>query len=354
VASGERNRSRCGDQPDGRGFRRGYAANFRCNLGPCERNGREIRHAQCELTQHTTEAYMKVGFIGLGRMGSAMAANLVKAGHEVTVFNRSPQKRRPLAALGAREAATIAEASQGEVVITMLADDAAVSSTVFSEGGVLESLREGAVHVSMSTISVSLSDQLAAAHEGANQYFVAAPVFGRPEAAEAARLFIVVAGELEARQACQPLFEAIGQKTFPVGSEPRAANLVKLSGNFLIAAVMESLGEALALVGKAGIDRGLYVDLLSATIFPAPIYRTYGDLIASNQFEPAGFLAPLGYKDIRFTLAAADSLRVPMPLAGLLRDRFLRVLARGGESLDWSAIGGLASEDAQSPVEIGS
>jgi 3-hydroxyisobutyrate dehydrogenase-like beta-hydroxyacid dehydrogenase len=296
---------------------------------------------------------MKVGFIGLGRMGSAMAANLVKAGHEVTVFNRNPEKRRPLVALGAREAAAVAAACQGEVVITMLADDVAVSNVVFSEGGVLASLREGAIHVSMSTISVALADQLAAAHEAANQYFVSAPVFGRPEAAQDAKLFVVVAGEPEARHACQPLFAAIGQKTFPIGTEPRAANLVKLSGNFLIASVMESLGEAIALVGKAGIDRSLYVDLLTSTIFPAPIYRTYGDLIASSRFQPAGFLAPLGYKDIRFVLAAADNLKVPMPLAGLLRDRFLRVLAHGGESLDWSAIGSLASEDAQSLIVSG-
>lgn len=237
---------------------------------------------------------MKIGFIGLGRMGSAMAANLVNAGHEVTVFNRSPHKRRPLVTLGAREAATVADACQGEVVITMLADDSAVSSTVLAKDGILASLREGAIHISMSTISVALADQLTQAHEQANQYFVSAPVFGRPEAAAAGNLFIVVAGEPEARQACQPLFAAIGQKTFPVGTEPRAANLIKLSGNFLIASVMESLGEAIALVSKGGIDRGLYVDLLAATIFPAPIYRTYGDLIASRRFEPAGFLTPLG------------------------------------------------------------
>jgi 3-hydroxyisobutyrate dehydrogenase-like beta-hydroxyacid dehydrogenase len=293
---------------------------------------------------------MKIGFIGLGRMGSAMAANLVKAGHQVTVFNRSPEKGRPLVALGAHEATTIAEACRGEVVITMLADDNAVSSAVLAKGGVLDSLSDGAIHVSMSTISVALADELAKAHEGADQYFVSAPVFGRPEAAAAASLFIVVAGEPEARQACQPLFAAMGQKTFPVGTEPRAANLIKLSGNFLIASVMESLGEAIALVGKGGIDRHLYVELLTSTIFPAPIYRTYGDLIASSRFKPAGFLTPLGYKDIRLALAAADSLRVPMPLAGLLRDRFLRVLAHGGESLDWSAIGSLASEDALSPT----
>lgn len=295
---------------------------------------------------------MKIGFIGLGRMGSAMAANLVKAGHDVTVFNRSPEKSRPLVGLGARAAVTLADACRGDVVITMLADDAAVSGAALASDGIVENLREGAIHVSMSTISIALADQLARAHEQANQYFVSAPVFGRPEAAAAAKLFIVVAGEPEARQACQPLFESMGQKTFPVGTEPRAANLIKLSGNFLIASVMESLGEAIALVGKAGIDRKLYVDLLAATIFPAPIYRTYGDLIAASRFEPAGFLTPLGYKDIRLTLAAADSLRVPMPLGSLLRDRFLRVLAHGGESLDWSAIGSLASEDALSPTTM--
>jgi 3-hydroxyisobutyrate dehydrogenase-like beta-hydroxyacid dehydrogenase len=298
----------------------------------------------------TTETRMKIGFIGLGRMGSAMAANLVRAGHEVTVFNRSPQKRRPLVALGAREAMTIADACRGEAVITMLADDNAVSGIVLAKGGVLESLSDGSIHVSMSTISVALADELAHAHAQADQYFVSAPVFGRPETAATASLFIIAAGETEARQACQPLFGAMGQKTFPVGTEPRAANLIKLSGNFLIASIMEALGEAIALVGSGGIDRGLYVDLLTATIFPARIYRTYGDLIASSRFKPAGFLTPLGYKNIRLTLAAADGLNVPMPLANLLRDRFLRVLAQGGESLAWSAINNLAGEDALSPT----
>lgn len=291
---------------------------------------------------------MKIGFIGLGRMGSAMAANLLKAGHDLAVFNRSPEKRRALVKLGAREANSIADACQGMVVVTMLSDDSAVYSTVLSQGGIIESLPKGAIHVSMSTISVAMADELTRTHAEAGQRFVSAPVFGRPEAAAAASLFILVAGDLESRTACQPLFEAMGQKTFPVGTEPRAANLIKLSGNFLIASVMEALGEAIALVGKAGVDRAAYVEFLTSTIFPAPIYRTYGNLIAASRFEPAGFLAPLGYKDIRLTLAAADNLRVPMPLASLLRDRFLRVLARGGEGLDWSAIGSLASEDAHS------
>ena len=295
---------------------------------------------------------MKVGFIGLGRMGSAMATNLVKAGHEVTVFNRSPEKRRALVKLGAREALTIADACQGTVVITMLSDDSAVYNAVLSQGGIIGSLPKGAIHVSMSTISVAMANDLTRAHAEAGQGFVSAPVFGRPEAATAANLFIVVAGNLESRTTCQPLFEAMGQKTFPVGTDPRAANLIKLSGNFLIASVMEALGEAIALVGKAGINRSTYVELLTSSIFPTSIYRTYGNLIASSRFEPAGFLAPLGYKDIRLALAAADNLRVPMPLANLLRDRFLRVLAHGGDALDWSAIGSLASEDALSLTTV--
>jgi 3-hydroxyisobutyrate dehydrogenase-like beta-hydroxyacid dehydrogenase len=291
---------------------------------------------------------VKAGFIGLGRMGSAMAINLVKAKHEVTVFNRSPEKRRALVERGAREATTVAEACRETVVITMLADDSAVRSTVLAKGGVVESLRKGGVHISMSTISVAMADELAEAHARAGQRFISAPVFGRPDAAATANLFIVTAGEPEALKECQPLFDALGQKTFPMGAEPRAANLIKLSGNFLIASVIEAVGEAIALVGKAGIDRNAYVELLTSTIFPAPAYRIYGGLIASGRYQPAGFLAPLGYKDIRLALAAAETLQVPMPLASLLRDRFLRVLAHGGEGLDWSAIGGLASEDAHS------
>jgi 3-hydroxyisobutyrate dehydrogenase-like beta-hydroxyacid dehydrogenase len=293
---------------------------------------------------------MKIGFIGLGRMGSAMAANLIEAGFDVTVYNRSSQKTEPLVQMGAHRALRIAEASQGEVVITMLANDNAVSAAVLGKGGIVESLPAGAIHISMSTVSVALAHELAQAHARAGQQFASAPVFGRPEAAAAAKLFVVTGGEPATLAVCQPLFDVLGQRTFPVGNLPQVANLIKLSGNFLIASVMEAMGEAIALVSKAGVDPNSYVDLLTSTIFPAPIYRTYGNLIASSQFLPAGFLAPLGYKDIGLTLAAAESLRVPMPLAGLLRDRFLRLLAHGGEGMDWSAIGGLASDDAQSRV----
>ena len=289
---------------------------------------------------------MKIGFIGLGRMGSAMAANLLKAGHDVTVFNRNPKRQRPFLELGAHSANTVADACHGELVVTMLADDAAVADVAFSDEGIVNVLPKGALHLSMSTISVALSKQLAAAHAQATQQFVAAPVFGRPDAAAAAKLYIVAAGNPDAVNMCKPLLDVLGQRTFPIGTEPSSANLVKLSGNFLMAAVIEALGEAIALVGKAGIDPQVYVDLLTSSIFNVPVYKTYGGLIAEGRFEPALFAAPLGFKDIKLALAAAESLQVPMPLGGLLRDRFLRLLAAGDERLDWAAIGGLAARDA--------
>jgi 3-hydroxyisobutyrate dehydrogenase-like beta-hydroxyacid dehydrogenase len=279
-------------------------------------------------------------------MGAAMAANLVKAGHDVTVFNRSREKRRALLELGAHEAGTVADACHGEVVVTMLADDAAVADVALASHGIVETLAKGAIHLSMSTISVALSKRLSETHAHAGQRFVAAPVFGRPDAAAAAKLFIVAAGDPATLEACQPLLDALGSKTLTIGTQPAAANLVKLSGNFLLAAAIEALGEAIALVGKAGIDRRAYVDLLTSTIFPAPAYKTYGSLIAEGKFQPAAFAAPLGFKDIRLALEAAESLGVPMPLGSLLHDRFARLLAQGGDSLDWSAIGGLAALDA--------
>jgi 3-hydroxyisobutyrate dehydrogenase-like beta-hydroxyacid dehydrogenase len=289
---------------------------------------------------------MKVGFIGLGQMGSAMAVNLVKAGHEVTVYNRSRDKAEALVGEGATVAATVAEACDGEAVFTMLAHDDALSAVVHGDGGVLASLGKGAVHISASTISVAMSERLARDHAAKGQGFVAAPVFGRPEAAAAAKLFIAAAGAPDAIQTVTPLFEAIGQRTFVLGEEPKAANLVKLSGNFLIASVIESLGEAMALVEKGGVDRHAYLDLLTSTLFNAPVYKTYGGLIADRKFKPAGFTAPLGQKDIRLALAAGEALNVPLPLASLLRDRFLTLLAHGGEELDWSAVGALAAKDA--------
>src|ERR1700736_256903 len=274
---------------------------------------------------------MKVGFIGLGQMGAGMAANLLKAGHDVTVYNRTRTKVEALVAQGAKAAAGVSDACRGDAVIAMLANDDAVESVVVGDGGIIGSLPAGAPHISSSTISVALSEKLEAAHAKAGQRFVAAPVFGRPDVAAAGQLFVIAAGGRDTLDAVAPLFDAIGQKTFVVSGTPKSANLVKLSGNFLIASVIEALGEAMALVGKGGVDRRQYVEILTSTLFGAPIYQTYGGLIADEKFEPAGFAASLGEKDIRLTLAAAGELRVPLPLACLLRDRFLTLLAHGGE-----------------------
>jgi 3-hydroxyisobutyrate dehydrogenase-like beta-hydroxyacid dehydrogenase len=289
---------------------------------------------------------MKVGFIGLGHMGTGMAANLLKAGHRVTVFNRTPAKAEVLIAQGATLATSIAEASRGDAVVTMLANDEAVEDVVLGPDGVIAILPAGGLHVSSSTISVALSDRLTEAHARKGQRFVAAPVFGRPDVAAAGRLFIVAGGEAAAIKAAAPLLDAIGQSAFVISDMPKAANLVKLSGNFLGASVIEALGEALALIGKAGIDKRRYLEFLTSSLFDAPIYKTYGALIADGHFFPAGFAAPLGQKDIRLVLAAAEDLRVPMPVASLIRDRFLNLLAHDGEGLDWSAIGQLPATDS--------
>jgi 3-hydroxyisobutyrate dehydrogenase-like beta-hydroxyacid dehydrogenase len=296
---------------------------------------------------------MKIGFIGLGNMGSGIAMNLLKAGHELTVYNRTPDKAKPLLKQGARAAATPAEASGADVVFTMLADDHAVESVTFGESGILTNLRPGSVHISCSTISVALSQKLTDAHQKHNQRFISAPVFGRPEAAAAAKLFVVVAGPDNAVELCTSLFDVIGQRTFRFGEQPSVANLIKLSGNFLIASVLESLSEAMALVGKAGIDQHEYLDFLTSTLFTAPVYKTYGGLIANKKFQPAGFAATLGLKDVRLTLMAGEQFRVPLPLASLIRDRFLVLLARGGDSLDWSAISQIAAEDSGQSTTTG-
>jgi 3-hydroxyisobutyrate dehydrogenase-like beta-hydroxyacid dehydrogenase len=296
---------------------------------------------------------MDIGFIGLGNMGAGMTANLVAAGHRVTAYNRSPGKVDALVARGAQPADTVAQACGGDAVVSMLADDGAVEAVTFGADGILANLRQGAVHVSSSTISVALAERLVAAHAEAGQGFVTAPVFGRPEAAAAAKLFVVAAGDPVVTQSVSPIFDAIGQRTFVVSDDPTAASLIKLSGNFLIASVIESLGEAMALVGKAGVDKQQYLEILTSTLFGAPVYQTYGGLIARDEFEPAGFAASLGLKDVRLVLAAGDELRVPLPIASLLRDRFLTLLAGGGEALDWSAVGALAAWEAGGKSPMG-
>ncbi|MGZ4814415.1 MAG: NAD(P)-dependent oxidoreductase [Terriglobales bacterium] len=290
---------------------------------------------------------MKVAFIGLGHMGHPMANNLLKAGHQLTVWNRTRDKAKDLEKAGAKVAATPAQAArEAEVAFTMLSDDAAVESAVLGENGLIHGLPRGATHVCSSTISVALSQTLQKAHAERGQQYVAAPVFGRPEAAAAAKLFVVAAGNPKAVERCQPLLSCIGQQTFVMGPEPPMANVVKLSGNFLIASVIECLGEAVTLVRKHGIDPRRYVDMLTSTLFAAPVYKTYGGLIVEQKFEPAGFKLRLGLKDVRLALAAAEAVEVPLPVGSLLRDHAIAAVANGMGDLDWSSLSQVAAQNA--------
>jgi 3-hydroxyisobutyrate dehydrogenase-like beta-hydroxyacid dehydrogenase len=280
---------------------------------------------------------MEVGFIGLGQMGSAIAANLLGAGHSLTVWNRSPDKAEPLVAKGARLAANPAEAATGEVVFTMLADDRAVEAVVFGDHGVLSSAGKP-IHVSMSTISLTLADRLAAAHAAAGSHYISAPVFGRPALAQAGELFVLTAGPDEAIEKCRPLFDVVGQRSFPLGDRPSAANIVKLCGNFMIVSAIESLAEAMTLAGRHGVEKAALLEILTGTLFGTPLYRTYGNILVEERYRPAGFAAPLALKDMNLAAAAANDARAPMPLLSLVRDHLLATIAREGDDIDVSAI----------------
>ncbi len=290
---------------------------------------------------------MNVAFIGLGNMGSAIARNLLKAGHKLTVYNRTRSRAEALQSSGATVAATPGEAAaNAEVLITMLADDSAVEAMIFEPGNAIQALRPGAVHVSMSTISVALSRRLTEAHREKRQHYVAATVFGRPDAAAAEKLFVIAAGAPEQLRFCQPLFDVVGQKTFVAGNDPPAANVMKLAGNFLITAAIEGMAEAIALVRKHGIDQNKFLEVLTGTLFSAPVYRNYGGMIAADKFEPVGFKLPLGFKDNRLLLSAAGEAAVPMPLASLVHDRFVEALAQGLAESDWAAIAHISYQNA--------
>jgi len=290
---------------------------------------------------------MKIAFLGLGNMGIHMARHLVKAGHDVTVWNRTASKAKELAQHGAKAASSPADAARNaEIAITMLADDRALESTAFGPDGLIDALPKGAAHISSSTISVELSQRLATEHEQRGQQYIAAPVFGRPEAAEAGKLFVVAAGEADVIERCRPVLETVGQRLFVMGDKPEMANVVKLSGNFLIASIIESLGEAIALARKYGIDPHEYVEFLTNSLFAAPVYKTYGGIIAGQRYSPAGFKLRLGLKDVKLALAAAEAVDTPLPVASIIRDHALTAIARGMEELDWSATAKLAAENA--------
>ncbi len=288
---------------------------------------------------------MKVGFIGLGAMGSAMASNLIKAGHEVTVWNRSPGPTEPLVSLGAKVVKTADRAAQGDVLFSMLANDQAVRA-VFFDDGLIDGMDKGTVHVNHATISVALARELVEAHASRGLDYLAAPVFGRPDVAAAGKLNILAAGKPHVLVRVRSLLEAMGSRIWPLGEAPERANVVKIAGNFMLGAAIESMAEASALARAHGVSAADFLEVMTSSLFAAPAYQGYAKLIAESRYTPAGFALPLGYKDIGLALAAADAERVPLPLAGVLRDSLLEALSAGDEDVDWAIMAQVAARRA--------
>jgi 3-hydroxyisobutyrate dehydrogenase-like beta-hydroxyacid dehydrogenase len=288
-----------------------------------------------------------IGFIGLGQMGEPMVRNLLKAGFAVRVYNRTASKAQALVSAGAQAVGSPAEAAvSGGMVVTMLANDAALEEVVLGPAGIAGAMGKGGIHVSMSTISPDTSRKLEKLHGEYGSSYLAAPVFGRPEAAAARKLWICISGPTAAKQSVRSVLEALGQGVHDFGEDPGAANVVKLAGNFLILSAVESLAEAFALGEKNRIDRTAMANFFGETIFACPIYQNYGRIVSAEQYTPPGFRLTLGMKDIKLVLGTAEASQVPMPVASLLRDRLVESLANGRQDLDWTAIAVAVSEAA--------
>ncbi len=284
---------------------------------------------------------MTTGFIGLGTMGTPMAANLLRAGQHVHVWNRSPGPVAALVAQGAEAAGSPAEAARGDVLFSMLADNSAARAAIV-EGGVLDALAAGAVHVNMATVSVAFAREMAALHAQRGIGYVAAPVLGRPDVAAAGKLNILAAGAADLIDRVQPLLDAIGQKTWRFGDRPEQANAVKLAANFMIASAIEAMAEASTLAAGYDVPAAAFLEMIAATLFAAPVYQGYGALIAERRFVPAGFKMALGLKDVRLALEAGEAAHVPLPFASVLKDNLLDGIAHGGADSDWAALAQVA------------
>jgi 3-hydroxyisobutyrate dehydrogenase-like beta-hydroxyacid dehydrogenase len=292
----------------------------------------------------------EIGFVGLGHMGTAMAANLVAAGRQVIAYIRRPDRMGQLEALGLKPTIDMGDLLHCELVISMLPDDAALREVVLGRndddvGGLVAGLMPGAIHLSMSTISTAAASLLASEHARHGQSYVAAPVFGNPDAAKARQLFIVAAGASADIERCRPIFDALGQRTFVIGVDPEDANLFKLLGNMMSATALEMLGEVVAVVRKRGLDPQPFIELMTSTMFGGRAHRIYGDKIARQDYA-AGFVLPLVLKDVRLALTEAEKASVPMPSVSVVRDRLITGIARGYGELDWTALGLIAAEDA--------
>lgn len=288
-----------------------------------------------------------ISFIGLGSMGVPMAANLLAAGYRLNVYNRTPEKAQSLAEQGAQVVHHPAEAiSPGGIVITMLANDAALEAVVLDENGILSSLGKGGIHLSMSTVAPATARRLSELHQQQESHYVAAPVFGRPDAAAARKLWIACSGKTAAKERVKPLLEQMGQGIFDFGEDAGAANVVKLTGNFLIISAIEAMAEAFTLAEKNGVDRTEVANLFGQTLFACPIYQNYGRMIAQQQYEPAGFKLSLGLKDVTLALETARESQMPLPLASLLHDRLLALVTNGKGDIDWTGLALKTAEEA--------
>jgi 3-hydroxyisobutyrate dehydrogenase-like beta-hydroxyacid dehydrogenase len=288
---------------------------------------------------------MQVGVIGVGRMGSAMARNLIKAGHKLRLYDTNAASLQELAKEGATIAANAKDAFAGDAVISMLPNDDAMRA-VFVTGGVLPDGGSRTIHVNMATASVACAEELTALHRARGVPYVAATVWGRPDAAAAAELSIAVAGDAKAIDKVQPLFDVLGRRTTRVGDEPRMANVAKIAGNLLVASAIEAMGEAAALVRGYKMEAAAFLDLIVTALFDVPVYRGYSEQIASGRYEPPGFDMLLGFKDVRLALAAGEKVNVPLPFANVMRDAFLDALAHGDAHKDWAAIAKVAARRA--------
>lgn len=289
-----------------------------------------------------------IGFVGLGHMGAAMAANLAAAGYRVAAYVRHPDRMDELAALGVKPTTEFANLSDCEVVISMVPDDNAVRDVVFGRGdfkGLAAGLKRGAIHLSMSTISSSAASDLAKEHARRGQGYVAAPVFGNPDAAKARQLFIVAAGAQADIRRCQPIFDVLGQKTFVIDAEPGHANLIKLLGNMMSATALEAMAELVAVARKCKLDPEIFIDVMRSTMFGGRAHKIYGDKIVNQSYAP-GFVLPLVLKDVRLALAEAEIAGAPMPSVNVVRDRLITGIARGYAGLDWTSLGLIAGEEA--------
>ncbi len=288
-----------------------------------------------------------ISFIGLGSMGLPIAMNLLESGYKLRVYNRTAQKAQPLVEKGAELVSNPADVVEpGSIAISMLANDQAVEEVVLSENGILEKLGSGGVHISMSTVSPATAQKLAQQHQQQGSHYLAAPVFGRPDAAAARKLWICLSGNAAAKERALPLLNVLGQKVFDFGEQVGAANVVKLSGNFLIVSAIEAMAEAFTLAQKNGIERSQVAELFGQTLFACPIYQNYGRLIAQEQYEPAGFKLSLGLKDVELVLQTAKESQMPMPLASLVRDRLISAVAKGRGDIDWTGLALGVSEEA--------